>query len=145
MLPNHCSCITFEAGRRRWRRPSFHTFPNEICFDESRSYLAFDSRAILDRVHTRCTSQTPGGPMATLDLRPLSLGELLDRSFFLYRRHFILFAGISAIPYLIIVGATAGFVMLGRFAGAVPPISPNHLPNMGLAIGTIGGGFFVVI
>jgi hypothetical protein len=37
--------------------------------------------------------------MATLDLRPLSLGELLDRTFFLYRRHFLLFAGISAIPY----------------------------------------------
>jgi hypothetical protein len=83
--------------------------------------------------------------MATLDLRPLSLGELLDRTFFLYRRNFLLFAGISAIPYLIIIGATAGFVTIGRFAGAVPPISPNHLPNMGLAIGTIGGGFFVVI
>lgn len=83
--------------------------------------------------------------MATLDLRPLSLGELLDRTFFLYRRHFPLFAGISAVPYLIIFGATAVFVILGRFAGKVPPVSPNHLPNMGLAIGTIGGAFFVVI
>ena len=37
--------------------------------------------------------------MATLELRPLSLGELLDRTFSLYRRHFLLFAGIAAIPY----------------------------------------------
>jgi len=37
--------------------------------------------------------------MAALDLRPLSLGELLDRTFFLYRRHFLLFVGIAAIPY----------------------------------------------
>jgi hypothetical protein len=40
--------------------------------------------------------------MAALDLRPLSLGELLDRTFFLYRRHFLLFAGIAAIPYSLI-------------------------------------------
>ena len=33
--------------------------------------------------------------MAALDLRPLSLGELLDRTFFLYRRHFLLFVGIA--------------------------------------------------
>jgi hypothetical protein len=35
------------------------------------------------------------------DLRPLSLGELLDRSFSLYRRHFWLFVGIMALPSLI--------------------------------------------
>jgi len=37
--------------------------------------------------------------VATLDLRPLSLGELLDRTFFLYRRNFWLFIGIAAVPY----------------------------------------------
>ncbi len=36
--------------------------------------------------------------MTSLDLRPLTLGEILDRAFFLYRRHFILFTGIAAIP-----------------------------------------------
>jgi hypothetical protein len=34
----------------------------------------------------------------SLDLRPLRLGELLDRIFTLYRRHFLLFVGIMAIP-----------------------------------------------
>jgi hypothetical protein len=33
-----------------------------------------------------------------VDLRPLSLGELLDRTFRLYRNHFALFIGIMAIP-----------------------------------------------
>jgi len=38
--------------------------------------------------------------MSTLDLRPLSIGELLDRTFSLYRRHFILFVGISQLLVL---------------------------------------------
>ncbi len=37
----------------------------------------------------------------SLDLRPLTLGELLDRSFSLYRRHFWLFVGIMALPSLL--------------------------------------------
>jgi hypothetical protein len=36
----------------------------------------------------------------TTALRPLSTGELLDRTFSLYRNHFGLFVGIFALPYL---------------------------------------------
>jgi hypothetical protein len=36
----------------------------------------------------------------TSSLRPMSLGELLDRSFFLYRQYFALFVGIVALPNL---------------------------------------------
>lgn len=39
--------------------------------------------------------------MRNLDLRPLSIGEILDRTFSLYRQHFLLFLGISAIPHVI--------------------------------------------
>jgi hypothetical protein len=39
----------------------------------------------------------------TTSLRPMSLGELLDRSFFLYRKHFALFVGIIALPYLLVL------------------------------------------
>ncbi len=42
--------------------------------------------------------------MAEPALRPLSLGEILDRTFSLYRRHFVLFVGITAIPHLLILG-----------------------------------------
>src|SRR2546425_4825838 len=41
--------------------------------------------------------------MSTLDLRPLSIGELLDRTFSLYRRNFLLFVGIAAIPHLLVL------------------------------------------
>lgn len=36
--------------------------------------------------------------MSSLDLRPLSMGELFDRAFMLYRRHFPLFVGLTAVP-----------------------------------------------
>jgi hypothetical protein len=36
-------------------------------------------------------------------LRPLSTGELLDRTFFLYRSHFGLFIGIFALPHLAVL------------------------------------------
>jgi hypothetical protein len=41
--------------------------------------------------------------MAKIDLRPMTLGEVLDRTFSLYKGNFWLFAGIVAIPYLLIV------------------------------------------
>lgn len=44
--------------------------------------------------------------MTGLELRPLSLGEILDRTFTLYRRHFLVFIGISGIPELIVLAFT---------------------------------------
>lgn len=41
--------------------------------------------------------------MDGMELRPLSTGEILDRTFTLYRRHFLLFLGISAIPHLLVL------------------------------------------
>ena len=41
--------------------------------------------------------------MSGFELRPLSLGELLDRAFLLYRRNFWLFAGIMVIPALLML------------------------------------------
>lgn len=41
--------------------------------------------------------------MSGFELRPLSLGELLDRAFLLYRRNFALFAGIMAIPACVVM------------------------------------------
>jgi hypothetical protein len=36
-------------------------------------------------------------------LRPLTIGELLDRTFFYYRRHFVLFVGIAALPAVLLL------------------------------------------
>ncbi|HEY1911367.1 MAG TPA: hypothetical protein VGG73_10625 [Vicinamibacterales bacterium] len=46
-------------------------------------------------------------------LRPLSVGELLDRTFTFYRRRFVLFVGIAAIP-----SAVALAFQVGRLYGA---------------------------
>ncbi|HUB02216.1 MAG TPA: glycerophosphoryl diester phosphodiesterase membrane domain-containing protein [Terriglobales bacterium] len=52
------------------------------------------------------------------ELRPLGLGELLDRTFFLYRNHFLLFVGILALPNLILLAFQLAGVALhpGRIA-----------------------------
>jgi hypothetical protein len=52
------------------------------------------------------------------DLRPLSLGELLDRSFFLYRKNFILFVGIMALPHLVLLAFQLAGVGVQRLEGA---------------------------
>jgi hypothetical protein len=51
------------------------------------------------------------------DLRPLSLGELLDRCFFLYRKNFVLFAGIMVLPYLVLLAFQLVGVSLRTFRG----------------------------
>ncbi len=48
------------------------------------------------------------------DLRPLSLGELLDRTFFLYRKNFALFVGIVALPLLVLLAFQLSGVALQR-------------------------------
>ena len=41
--------------------------------------------------------------MADVDLRLMTLGEVLDRTFKLYKSHFALFAGITALPALVLM------------------------------------------
>lgn len=59
--------------------------------------------------------------MATA-LRPLTLGELLDRTFLLYRRHFLVFVGIAALPNLLVLATQLVNIALGadgQLSGAV--------------------------
>jgi hypothetical protein len=80
--------------------------------------------------------------MAALDLRPLSLGELLDRTFFLYRRHFLLFVGIAAIPY-------SFFFVINLATSLVPVItrsaSSGRMQPAAIAVAAIGGGLFAIL
>jgi Membrane domain of glycerophosphoryl diester phosphodiesterase len=57
--------------------------------------------------------------MPNMDLRPLSLGEILDRSFALYRGNFALFIGITVIPQLLILALNLAQIFLG-LSNAVP-------------------------
>ena len=72
--------------------------------------------------------------MAGLDLRPLSLGEVLDRTFSLYRRHFLLFLGITAIPQLLILALNLTQTLLTKM-----PASPTNPPVEQLQSATSGG------
>jgi uncharacterized membrane protein len=50
-------------------------------------------------------------------LRPLTVGELLDRTFSCYRRHFVLFFGIAVLPHLLIFGFQIAGMLAVRAAG----------------------------
>lgn len=68
--------------------------------------------------------------MATV-LRPLSTSELLDRTFHLYRNHFLVFLGITAIPQLVVLALrlwNAAILMRGPF---------NTLGLVGLVAGLV--------
>ena len=80
--------------------------------------------------------------MAAIDLRPLSLGELLDRTFFLYRGHFLLFLGIAAIPYsfFFVINLTTALLPLAIRSSSLGPMQAA-----GVAAAAIGGGLFALI
>jgi hypothetical protein len=61
--------------------------------------------------------------MQPADLRPLSLGELLDRTFTLYRSRFLLFFGIAGIPHIAVLALN-----LSRFL-YLPGLSLSQLPG----------------
>jgi hypothetical protein len=76
--------------------------------------------------------------MATADLRPMTLGEVLDRTFTLYREHFLLFAGITALPYLVTLLFKFGLLLVQR--GGVSGTTPNF-QSPGMIGGIIAGAF----
>lgn len=64
--------------------------------------------------------------MAKIDLRPMTLGEVLDRTFSLYKGNFWLFAGIVAIPYLIVVAFS--LVYSSALTSSLPPPGTRVTP-----------------
>lgn len=85
--------------------------------------------------------------MADVTLRPMTLGQVLDTTFSLYKRNFWLFAGITALPFLLVllfqVIAAAVDSPSGR-ASQSTAISTNLIGGVvaGAAIGVI---FYLVI
>jgi hypothetical protein len=77
--------------------------------------------------------------MAALDLRPLSLGEILDRSFSLYRENFSLFVGIVAIPNLLTLA-----YQLTQLAVNRTPATVQTIARFGSSM-TVTGGIFLFI
>lgn len=71
--------------------------------------------------------------MVDLDLRPLSLGEILDRTFSIYRRNFLLFVGITAIPQLLVLALRLAQTLLMPL-----PAGPRSAPVEQLQAGSSG-------
>jgi uncharacterized membrane protein len=79
--------------------------------------------------------------MADLDLRPLSLGEILDRTFSLYRRNFVLFLGITALPHLLTLAMNLAQTMLLKTPAVATPQTAGKLPTAAsglMAFGIVG-------
>ena len=77
--------------------------------------------------------------MTAFDLRPLSLGEILDRTFTLYRRNFLLFAGISAIPQTLVLALNVIALLFGNRAAA------GALPGVGIVVGVVIGLIVIIV
>src|SRR2546427_7992289 len=84
--------------------------------------------------------------MTVTELRPLSLGELLDRTFSYYRSHFWVFVGIMAIPQVFLVGVDLlrqALTRPGSMVGVNSQRSEEQFLTLG--VGVIVGVVIVVV
>ncbi len=66
-----------------------------------------------------------------MDLRPLTLGELLDRTFSYYRQHFLLFVGIMAAPQVFAaINGLFSFSALMPMFSTPPGTNPAQVNSM---------------
>jgi len=80
--------------------------------------------------------------MPATDLRPMTLGEVLDRTFTLYKSHFWLFAGIMCLPFLLLYFAQVAIASIGavgRAGGRAAVPSPTFL------LGAMGGFLIALV
>lgn len=80
--------------------------------------------------------------MPNSDLRPMTLGEVLDRTFTLYKNNFWLFAGIMSLPLLLLFLFQVGFAALGA---AERTFGRSSASPAALTMGTLVGGLVVVV
>jgi len=83
--------------------------------------------------------------MAEWELRPLSLGEILDRTFSLYRKHFLLFIGITAIPHLLILGLNLAQVFMTRWPNLATRSQGGTVQTPAFGSGLMAFGLFGMI
>jgi MFS family permease len=74
--------------------------------------------------------------VTSFDLRPLTIGELLDRSFTLYRRHLTLFVGIMAAPSVFALATALVLQVLVR----PPTLDPKQPPDLEVLLPTLVAG-----
>jgi hypothetical protein len=86
----------------------------------------------------------PEASMDAMELRPLSTGEILDRTFTLYRRNFLLFLGISAIPHVLVLVLNLARVSITFGSLLAPNAQRSHaVPLVSPSVGT-GVAFLII-
>ena len=55
-------------------------------------------------------------------MRPMSLGEILDRTIQIYRKNFLLFAGTAFLPTLLVIVMAVGAGVIGGLLGTMNPV-----------------------
>jgi Membrane domain of glycerophosphoryl diester phosphodiesterase len=84
---------------------------------------------------------------APLRLRPLEVGDLLDETFRVYRRHFLLFAGISiilSIPQAAVSGY-GYYSFLGAFTDQLSTGAPFDFTQLESSLGALAVGVVVIV
>lgn len=82
-------------------------------------------------------------PASLPNLRPMSIGELLDQTFTLYRRRFVLFVGIMAVPALF--GLATSLTLKAMQQPAPDPSLREDPGRMALAMAALFGGFLFAL
>lgn len=87
--------------------------------------------------------------MTDADLRPMTIGEVLDRTFRLYKNEFWLFAGIMTLPYLVLFIFNISLTWINYSQRAVvqtggAPHAPAGVSSGAIAAG-LGAAFLVLI
>jgi hypothetical protein len=81
--------------------------------------------------------------MPSADLRPMTLGEVLDRTFRLYKTHFGLFAGIMSLPFLVLFFFNVGIAWFTTSQTAA--LRAGHIQSPGSLVAAGAGGVFLVM
>jgi len=82
--------------------------------------------------------------MPDITLRPMTIGEVLDRTFSLYKSNFWLFVGISALPFVLLLLLNVGMAAIGSAASTISEPANFVSPFSVAAIGGVIGGALVV-
>lgn len=84
--------------------------------------------------------------MADVDLRPMSLGEVLDRTFKLYKSNFWLFIGIIALPFLILLMFNVGMAAVHTSTLKTGGVAGTFgLPTVGVVVGAFVGAIVALV
>jgi len=82
---------------------------------------------------------------APLRLRPLEIGDVLDETFRMYRRHFFLFAGISVV-LAIPAAALSGYSTFALFGGFLQALNAGQNPDTNSVLSSLallGAGYLL--